>query len=80
MKNTPLLSRLILFGFLWIFLFAAAYLLLDGLGIWSSLPAAITRGVDVATGVILLAALVGHLLLATGGLPAADRPAESRRS
>jgi hypothetical protein len=72
--KSPLLSRLLLFGFIWIGLFAGAYLLLDSLGVWSSLPVPLTHGLDMATGAILLLALVGHLLLATGSLPAVGRP------
>jgi hypothetical protein len=75
-RAPPLLSRLILAGFIWIFLFAAVYLLLESLGLWSSLPAPLTRGIDLATGLILLGTLVAHLLLATGALPA---PEESAR-
>jgi len=67
------LSRLLLFGFIGIGLIAGTYLLLDSLGIWSSLPVGLTHGIDIATGVILLLALAGHLLLATGSLPAAGR-------
>jgi hypothetical protein len=67
----PLLSRLLLLGFVWIGLFAVAHLLLDSLGVWSILPVPLTHGVEIVTGVILLLMLVGHLLLATGSLPSA---------
>lgn len=72
--RSPLLSRLLLFGFVWIGLFAGTHLLLDSLGVWSTLPVPLTHGVDVATGVVLLLALVSHLLLATGSLPGAGQP------
>ena len=64
-----LLARLIVAGFIAIFIFAATYLLLDAFGIWPRLPARLTHGAEVLTGLILLLALVGHLVLATGGLP-----------
>jgi hypothetical protein len=67
MKVAPL-ARLILFGFVGIFIVAASYLLLDTLGVWSRLPAGLTHGVEVVTGLILLFALLGHLALATGAL------------
>jgi hypothetical protein len=72
------LGRLVVFGFVGVFLFAAAYLLLDSFGVWPRLPAALTKGVDIATGLVLLAALGAHLLLAAGKLPAPDGP--GRRS
>lgn len=65
----PLLARLILGGFIAVFAFAAAYLLLDAFGIWPRLPARLVRGLELATGAILLATLVGHVVLATGGVP-----------
>ncbi len=68
MRVSPL-ARLILWGFLAIFMFAAAYLLLDSIGVWPRIPAAVSRSMEVATGLILLAALAGHLALATGKLP-----------
>ncbi|HSS44963.1 MAG TPA: hypothetical protein VLO07_06440 [Thermoanaerobaculia bacterium] len=72
--KSPLLPRLLLLGFVWIGLFAGAHLLLDSLGVWASLPVPLTRGIGVATGLVLLLALLGHLLLAAGALPAARRP------
>jgi hypothetical protein len=71
MKVSPL-ARLILIGFICIFISAAGYLLLDALGVWSSLPVGLRHGVEVTTGLILLFALIGHLALATGKLPRAD--------
>ena len=67
--KVPLLARLILWAFLAIFASAAGYVLLDSLGLWQRIPAAASRGVEVLTGLILLAALAGHLVLATGKLP-----------
>lgn len=67
--KAPLLARAILFGFLFLFAFAATYVLLDSLGIWGKLPLAVTRGVEVLSGLILLGTLLGHLLLAGGRLP-----------
>ena len=67
--KAPLLARAILFGFLFLFAFAATYVLLDSLGIWGKLPLAVARGVEVLSGLILLGTLVGHLVLAGGRLP-----------
>jgi hypothetical protein len=67
--KTPLLARAILSGFLFLFAFAATYLLLDSLGVWAKLPSSLTHGVGVLSGLILLGTLVGHLALATGRLP-----------
>jgi hypothetical protein len=77
-RASPLLSRLILAGFIWVFLFAAVYLLLESVGLWSRLPGPLTRGIDLATGLVLLGALVAHLLLAMGALP--PSPQDSARS
>ena len=76
MRVSPL-ARLILFAFICIFISAAGYLLLDALGVWSRLPTGLTRGIETVTGLILVFALLGHLVLATGALPRAgseDRP------
>ncbi len=62
-------ARFIFGGFLAIFGFAALYVLLDSLGLWASIPAPVSRAMEVLTGLILLGALVGHLVLATGKLP-----------
>ena len=67
--KAPLLARAILSAFLFLFAFAAAYLLLDSLGIWEKLPRGVTRGVEVLSGLILFGTLVGHLALASGRLP-----------
>jgi hypothetical protein len=67
--KAPLLARTILSGFLFLFAFAASYLLLDSLGVWAKLPLSLTHGVEVLSGLILLGTLVGHLALATGRLP-----------
>jgi hypothetical protein len=67
--KAPLLARAILSGFVLLFVFAAAYLLLDSLGIWEKLPPGLTRGVETLSGLILLGTLLGHLLLAGGRLP-----------
>ena len=67
--KASLLARLVLGGFLAIFAFAGAYLLLDSLGVWPRIPASISKGMEVLTGLILVATLAGHLALATGKLP-----------
>ena len=67
--KASLLARLILWGFLAIFAFAGAYLLLDSLGVWPRIPASVSQGMEVLTGLILVGALAGHLALATGKLP-----------
>ncbi len=67
--KTPLLARAILSGFLFLFAFATAYLLLDSLGLWQMLPAGLTRGVEILSGLILFGTLLGHLALASGRLP-----------
>ncbi len=67
--KAPLLARAILLGFLFLFAFAATYVLLDSLGIWEKLPLAVARGVEVLSGLILLGTLVGHLALSSGRLP-----------
>jgi hypothetical protein len=67
-KNAPLLGRALLLGFVWIFFFAFAYLLLDSLGIWQTLPPALTRAVDLTTGAVLAAELLGHIVLSSGRL------------
>lgn len=68
MKTSPL-ARALFVAFVVLFLFAAAYLLLDSLGVWERLPGGLTHGVAVVSGLILLATLVGHLALASGRLP-----------
>ena len=68
--KTPLLARAILAGFLFLFAFAATYLLLDSLGVWERLPGGLTRGVEILSGLILVGTLLGHLALASGRLPA----------
>jgi hypothetical protein len=77
--KAPILARLILGGFISIFALAATYLLLDTFGIWPRLPAGLTHGVAILTGSILLLALLGHLVLATGALPAEDTDADRGR-
>ena len=67
--KASLLARLVLGGFLAIFAFAGAYLLLDSLGVWPRIPASISKGMEVLTGLILVGTLAGHLALATGKLP-----------
>jgi hypothetical protein len=73
MKQAPLLGRVLLAGFVWIFFFAFVYLLLDALGVWQTLPPALTRAADLMTGAILAAELAGHIVLASGRFP--DEPA-----
>jgi hypothetical protein len=79
MKVAPL-ARLILFGFVGILTVAASYLLLDTLGVWSRLPAVLTHGIEVLTGLILLFVLLGHLALATGVFPSAGFEVEGKKS
>jgi len=74
MKNAPFLGRLIFAGFIWIFVVAALYVVLEGLGAWQALPEGLTRGVDVATGGVLVLLLVAHLGLATGRMPSPPNP------
>jgi len=69
MQQVPALSRAIVFGFVWIFLFAAIFLTLDAFDLWQKLPAGLTGGVDLLTGFILFLALLAHLALATGEIP-----------
>ena len=71
-----LLARLIVAGFIAIFIFAAAYLLLDAFDVWPRLPARLTHAAEVLTGLILVLALLGHLVLATGELPVERTDAE----
>jgi len=68
MRVSPL-ARLLLIAFVCIFISAGGYLLLDALGIWPRLPAAVVQVIETVTGLILLFALLGHLALATGALP-----------
>ena len=75
MKASPL-ARLIVAGFIAIFVFAGGYLLLDAFGIWPRIPAGLTHLAEVLTGLILLLALLCHLALATGGLPVGRTDAE----
>ncbi|MFY9549814.1 MAG: hypothetical protein WAU32_01575 [Thermoanaerobaculia bacterium] len=65
----PLLARLVLASFVWIFVLAATYLLLDAFGLWARLPVGLTHAVEVGTGLILLFVLLAHLGLSAGGLP-----------
>ena len=67
--KAPPLARAILSGFLYLFAFAATYLVLDSLGVWRKLPSGLTRGAEILSGLILLGTLVGHLALASGRLP-----------
>jgi hypothetical protein len=68
MKNVHWLGRALLLGFVWIFVFGFSYVLLDSIGVWATLPGGLTRAVDVLTGVVLAAELVGHLALASGSV------------
>ena len=67
--KAPWLARAILSGFVFLFAFAATYLVLDSLGLWERLPAGLTHGVEILSGLILLMTLLGHLGLAFGRLP-----------
>jgi hypothetical protein len=67
MKKAHWLGRALLLGFVWIFVFAIAYVLLDGFGLWQKLPASLTQAFDVLTGAVLLFELFGHLGLSAGG-------------
>jgi putative flippase GtrA len=77
MRPSPL-ARFVLYGFIAIFVVAAAYLLLDALGLWTRLPGSLTRAVEIGTGAILLFTLVAHLALTTGPLPLDDTRARPR--
>jgi hypothetical protein len=77
MKNAPVLSRILFLAFIWIFAFGGSYVLLDALGLWSSLPPSLTRAVDIATGCVLVGALLAHLVAATGALPAPGGESDS---
>jgi len=73
-----LLARLILAGFIAIFAFATAYLLLEEFGIWPRLPARLTHGLEILAGLVLLLTLVSHLILALGPIPTGDSTTERR--
>jgi hypothetical protein len=75
----PLLARLTLGGFLAVFAFAASYVLLDAFGVWPRLPAALVRGLELATGAILLATLAAHLVLASGAIRAEGSDSDRAR-
>ncbi len=77
MKNAPVVSRILFWAFVWIFTFGGAYVLLDALGLWSSLPAPLTRALDIATGCVLLGALLAHLVAASGAVPPSGGESES---
>jgi hypothetical protein len=66
-RNAHWLGRALLLGFAWIFLFAIAYVLLDGFGLWQKLPGGLAQTIDVLTGAVLVFELFGHLGLAVGG-------------
>jgi hypothetical protein len=68
MKASPL-ARALFVAFVILFIFAGSYLLLDSLGLWERLPAGLTRGLAILSGLILLATLLGHLVLTIGRLP-----------
>src|SRR5450759_1462919 len=53
MKNAHWLGRALLLGFVWIFVFAIAYVLLDAFGLWQRLPATLAQAIDVLTGAVL---------------------------
>jgi hypothetical protein len=76
--KVAILARGILASFVCVFILAAAYLLFDVLGIWARLPEWLARATGIVTGLILLFALVGHLVLATGGLPREDSHGQAR--
>jgi hypothetical protein len=67
--KTPWLARLILGAFLWIFAMATLHVVLDGLGVWQTLPQDLTHGADVLTGGALVLALGAHLVLTFGEAP-----------
>ncbi|HWX24610.1 MAG TPA: hypothetical protein VN083_06180 [Vicinamibacteria bacterium] len=71
MRNAPLLGRLLFVAVCWVGFMAVSYVILDGLGVWQALPQGLTHAADVLTGLVLVFALVGHLLLATGRIPPA---------
>jgi hypothetical protein len=59
------LVRLMLAGFMAIFAIGVLHVTLASLGVWQKLPGAVTQGTDVATGLVLLLELAGHLALLT---------------
>lgn len=67
--KAPWLARAILSGFVFLFAFAATYLVLDSLGLWEKLPLGLAHGAEILSGLVLFATLLGHLGLATGRLP-----------
>lgn len=73
MKNAPLLGRLIVLGFVWVFAMAALYVVFEGFGVWQGLPPGLTKAADLATGAVLFLVLVAHLLLASGPVPKTPR-------
>jgi hypothetical protein len=77
MKNAPVVSRILFWAFVWIFVFGGLHVVMNALGLWSNLPASLTRTVDFATGCVLLGTLVAHLVAATGALPASGGESDS---
>jgi hypothetical protein len=71
MKTAPILGRLLFAAMCWVGFMAVSYVVLDGLGVWQALPQGLTHAANVLTGLVLVFALVGHLLLATGRIPPA---------
>ncbi len=67
MKNTNWLGRMLLLGFFWVFFFAAAYVMLEPLGLWHRIPAGLARAIDILTGAVLVFELFGHLGLSAAG-------------
>jgi hypothetical protein len=69
MQSSSSSVRLLLVPFLWVGFYAGSYLLLDALGLWSRLPGGLAHGLNLVTGSVLVLALAGHLILATGRIP-----------
>jgi hypothetical protein len=59
------LVRLMLAGFMAVFAVGALHITLASLGVWQKLPGALTNSIDMATGLILLLELAGHLAILT---------------
>lgn len=58
-------ARVLLLGFMAVFAVGVFHVALASLGLWQQLPAGLVRGIDVATGLILLFELIGHLAILT---------------
>ena len=64
-SGPAVLVRLMLAGFMAVFAVGVLHVSLTSFGVWQKLPGAVAQGIDVATGLILLLELAGHLALLT---------------